>query len=160
MCGAGAFSLPGIGTARQLSSAYHLIWPMNRFLFNHSIWPSNQKHPASFWLANSKIEYIPRTLEDQMLKKALTRQVPQTFFFFFSFNELLSNEGDPAASYCTGYWTHTLLDSSRLQLNIKASVVRIYLRLIHWLVPMRNKLDCMVKWKKHGRQEGWMMCIR
>ncbi len=105
---------------------------MNRFLFNHSIWPSNQKHPSCFWLANIKIEYIRGAWENQILEKALTRQVSEPFLLF---NELLPNEGDPAAPDCPGAIEHTPTDSSRLQLNIKQSQVRIYPGLIHHIPP-------------------------
>lgn len=77
-----------------------------------------------------------------MLQKALTRQVSEPFF---TFNEPLPDEGDPAASQCGGAAERTPTDSSRLQLNIKQSQVRIYLGLIHHLSPMRNKLDWIVK---------------
>ncbi len=98
---------------------------MNRLLFNNPIWPSNQKHPVSFWRANSKIEYICGTLQDQMLKKMLTRQVSEPFLLF---NEPLPDEGDPAASHCSRAIECTPPDSPRLQLNIKESQVCIYTR--------------------------------
>ena len=97
------------------------------------------------------MEYILRTVEDQMLKKVLMRQVPEPFYFF---NEPLPNAGDPAASHCTGAIECTPADSSRLQLNIKRSQVCIYSGLIHCLVPMRNKLDCTVKWRWRGDRRG------
>lgn len=89
---------------------------MNRFLFNHSIWPGNQKHLVSFWLSMSKIEYIPGNAEDQMFEKELMRHISEPFLFF---NEPLPNVGDPAASHCTKVIEYTSMDSSRLQLNIK-----------------------------------------
>lgn len=79
-----------------------------------------------------------------MLKKALTRQVAEPLKKKL-FNEPLPNEGDPAASHCTGAIEHTPMDSSWLRLNIKQSQLRIYPRLIHHLAPLRNKLDCIVK---------------
>lgn len=127
---------------------------MNRFPFNHPIWPSNREHLVSVWLASGKKkESICGTLQDQMLKKALTRQVSELFLLsFFSFLEPF-NEGDPGALWSSGDIERNSTDaSSRLRLGIKQAQVCTDPRLIHHLDPVRNNWDCKVK-KKTRREE-------
>lgn len=103
--------------AQHGSSNLHITWS-DQWITSYLIIPfdlATKSTWQAFWMANSKIEYIPETSEDQMLKKALTRQVSRNFYFLMSWYPMRVTLLLHIAIECTP------ADSSRLQCYIKQS---------------------------------------